>query len=181
MVCAFFTGCGSNTKEDKTKNEAPTTSTTIKYATGFTVAYRDGAKWVDVKYPFQGAESGYSYLLVEKGQPVPAHDIDTRVITIPLETIVCTSTTHIPLLDYLKETDRLIGFPSLDYISSSAMRKRIDEGHVQELGVDKGMNLEVLAALQPSMVLGYTMSSDFGQFNHFFRGCEPSRRVNQSG
>jgi iron complex transport system substrate-binding protein len=128
------------------------------------VTYRDGAKWVNVTYPFQGAESGYSYLLVEKNQPIPEHTEGTRVMTIPIETIVCTSTTHIPLLDYLGETDRLIGFPSMEYISSQPMRKRIDAGLVQELGVDKGMNLEVLASLQPDMVMGYTMSSDFGQF-----------------
>lgn len=163
MVCVLCVGC-SNTKEKKNSTETQLTSTTIKYATGFTVAYRDGAKWVDVTYPFQGASSGYSYLLVEKNQPVPEHDVATRVITIPIETLVCTSTTHIPLLDYLGETDRLIGFPSLEYISSQPMRKRIDAGLVQELGVDKGMNLEILAALEPSIVMGYTMSSDFGQF-----------------
>ncbi len=164
LVCIFCVGCGSATKEKKNESEDQPSLTTLKYATGFTVAYRDGAKWVDVIYPFQGAESGYSYLLVEKNQPIPEHDATTRVITIPIETIVCTSTTHIPLLDYLGETDRLIGFPSLEYISSQPMRKRIDAGRVQELGVDKGMNLEVLAALEPAMVMGYTMSSDFGQF-----------------
>lgn len=164
LACIFCVGCGSATKEQKNESEAQPSSTIIKYATGFTVTNRDGARWVTVTYPFQGATSGYTYLLVDKNQPIPEHDAATHVITTPVETVVCTSTTHIPLLDYLGETDRLIGFPSLDYISSSTMRKRIDAGLVQELGVDKGMNLEVLAALQPDMVMGYTMSSDFGQF-----------------
>ncbi|MFZ6008985.1 MAG: ABC transporter substrate-binding protein, partial [Bacteroidota bacterium] len=35
---------------------------------------------------------------------------------------------------------------------------------VHELGIDKGLNLERLAVLKPDMVMGYTMSSDFGQF-----------------
>ncbi len=158
----FLLSCSSSpSHKEKVSQTSPLP---LKYATGFSVAYRDGAKWVEVTSPFPGAESGYTYLLVEKNQTIPEHDPSTRVITIPLESIVCTSTTHIPLLDYLGESDKLIGFPSCNYISSPTMRKRIEEGYVQELGVDKGMNLEVLAALQPSMVMGYTMSSDYGQF-----------------
>jgi iron complex transport system substrate-binding protein len=81
-----------------------------------------------------------------------------------LTSVVCTSTTHIPLLDYLDETNTLVGFPTTDYISSEKVRKRIDEGKVQELGVDKGINLERLAVLKPDMLMGYAMSSDYGQF-----------------
>ncbi|MBK5279862.1 MAG: hypothetical protein JJE09_13465, partial [Bacteroidia bacterium] len=85
---------------------------TIKYAEGFTVKYDGKIKWVDVNYPYQGARSGYHYLLVPKGDTIPAHDENTQVITIPLENIVCTSTTHVPLLDYINETERLVGFPT---------------------------------------------------------------------
>jgi iron complex transport system substrate-binding protein len=63
----------------------------------------------------------------------------------------------------LNETDKLIGFPTTDYISSEKMRKRIDAGKVKELGIDKGMNIEELFLLKPSMVMGYAMSSDLGQ------------------
>ena len=44
------------------------------------------------------------------------------------------------------------------------MRARIDSGLVQELGVDKGMNIEKIAVLNPSMVMAYTMTGDWGQF-----------------
>ncbi|HZI26205.1 MAG TPA: ABC transporter substrate-binding protein, partial [Chryseolinea sp.] len=135
------------------------------YASGFTVSYQsDNTKLVEVVYPFQGATSGYKYLLVPKGQTIPDHASDVRVIRIPITSIVCTSTTHIPLLDYLGETEKLVGFPSTDYISSEKARKLIARGKVQELGVDKGLNLERIAMLQPDMVMGYTMSSDYGQF-----------------
>src|SRR5690606_28962141 len=48
--------------------------------------------------------------------------------------------------------------------SSQKARSRIDAGHVQELGIDKGMNLERIAMLKPDMVMGYLMNSDYGQF-----------------
>lgn len=144
-----------------TKSEA---QTAIRYAEGFKAEYRGNVKYVEVLYPFQGATSGYKYLLVPKNEEVPAHEADVKVIRIPLSSIVCTSTTHIPLLDYLDESDKLVGFPTTDYISSKKTRGFVDAGRVQELGVDKGINLERLAVLKPDMLMGYSMSSDYGQF-----------------
>lgn len=147
---------------DKEKKEQ--VDVTLKYAQGFSVkVINENSKLVTVGYPYQGATSGYEYLLVQKGKEVPDHSKDVQVITVPIESIVCTSTTHIPLLDYLGETEKLIGFPTTDYISSEKMRERIDAGKVKELGVDKGMNIEELFLLKPSMVMGYAMSSDLGQ------------------
>ena len=98
----------------------------IKYAKGFTVTKLGDATLVKVLYPYPGATSGYNYLLVKRGEQVPKHDADTQVIFTPIQRIVCTATTHLPLLDYLDESDKLVGFPSLDYISSEKIRKRID-------------------------------------------------------
>ncbi len=138
--------------------------TTTKYASGFTIQYKGNVKLVEVTYPFQGATSGYKYLLVPKGDSIPKHDADVKVIRTPITSIVCTSTTHIPLLDYLNESDKLVGFPSTDYISSLKTRALIDAGKVQEVGVENGLNIERLVMLKPDMVMGYTMSSDLGQF-----------------
>jgi iron complex transport system substrate-binding protein len=135
----------------------------LKYAQGFSVTDSLNCKWVEVVYPYQGATSGYQYLLVQKGNEIPEHSKEVEVITVPIESIICTSTTHVPLLDYLNETDKLVGFPTTDYISSEKMRKRIDAGKVKDLGVDKGMNVEEIFLLNPSMVMGYTMSGDLGQ------------------
>lgn len=161
--CLFLFACDKKQATTQSSPESPS-QTTLTYAEGFSVKYMGRNKLVEVKYPFQGATSGHTYLLVQQGETTPAHDPDVRVISIPLNSIVCTSTTHIPLLDYLDETDKLVGFPSSDYISSKKMRERIDSGLVTELGMDKGMNLERLAVLQPGLVMAYSMSSDYGQF-----------------
>lgn len=151
-------------KEDSTTKKEEGSNTTVKYASGFTIKKEGKSTWVEVTYPFQGATSGYKYLLVPKGEDVPNHDPSTRVLRTPIETIACTSTTHIPFLDYLNETSALVGFTSMEYISSEKMQARIDSGKVVELGIDKGMNLEKLAVLQPDVVMGYTMTADYGQF-----------------
>jgi iron complex transport system substrate-binding protein len=103
-------------------------------------------------------------VLVPRESPIPALSPEERVIRIPIESVVCTSTTHIPLLNYLDEGKSLVGFPSTDLVSSTTMRSRIDSGFVKDLGMDKGLNLELLASLKPDLVMGYTMSADYGQF-----------------
>lgn len=160
VSCCLVASC--DTKKDSLKGDIDSMS--IQYAKGFTVQkLNDGNKLVEVGYPYQGAKSGYKYLLVQKGNKIPKHEAEVAVIMIPVESIVCTSTTHIPLLDFLDETNKLTGFPTTDYISSEKMRKRIDGGRVKDLGTDKGMNIEELFLLKPSMVMGYAMSSDLGQ------------------
>jgi iron complex transport system substrate-binding protein len=156
-VCSLWS-CNSK----KVARDIKTNSIT-KYAQGFKVSSIGNSKLVEVNYPYQNATSGYNYLLVPKGETAPTHDEQTQVITVPIENIVCTSTTHIPLLDYIGETNKLIGFPTTDYISSEKMRTRIDAGKVKDVGNDKGMNLEMLFTLRPSLVMGYTISKDLGQ------------------
>ncbi len=159
FLVSIFLSC-SNQKETERKNN---NSSITKYAVGFSLTTLGNSKLVEVKQPYQNATSGYRYLLVPKGEIAPANDEQAQVITVPIENIVCTSTTHIPLLDYINETNKLIGFPTTDYISSEKMRKRIDEGKVKDLGIDKGMNIEMLYTLKPSLVMGYTMTKDLGQ------------------
>ncbi|MCE2892861.1 MAG: ABC transporter substrate-binding protein [Flammeovirgaceae bacterium] len=165
LVLTLWFAVGSllscSSKKDSATN--PESISLTKYAVGFKVTHVGNSKLVEVKQPYQNATSGYQYLLVPKGEDVPAHDEQTQVVTVPIENIVCTSTTHIPLLDYINETEKLIGFPTTDYVSSEKMRKRIDAGLVKDLGIDKGMNIEMLYTLKPSLVMGYTMTKDLGQ------------------
>jgi iron complex transport system substrate-binding protein len=159
FVVFILLSCNHKKETEQKNNHAAI----AKYAQGFKVTSVGNSKLVEVNYPYQNATSGYQYLLVPKGEPSPPHDEQTQVISVPIENIVCTSTTHIPLLDYIGETDKLIGFPTTDYISSIKMRTRIDAGKIKDLGIDKGMNIEMLYTLKPALVMGYTMTKDLGQ------------------
>ncbi|MBX2967353.1 MAG: ABC transporter substrate-binding protein [Cyclobacteriaceae bacterium] len=164
LIVVFVFSCQP---KENTVTQSPVSGevrTNIKYAKGFTVTYLENSKLVEVTKPYATASTGIKYLLVQNGSAVPKHDKNTKVITVPITRMVCTSTSHIPLLDYLDETNALVGFPTTDYISSEKMRNRIDEGFVEELGIDKSLNIERLALLKPDLVMGYTVSGDLGQF-----------------
>jgi iron complex transport system substrate-binding protein len=153
-----------NTNNTKTEIEQSSITTQISYAKGFSVRQIGQIKEVVVSKPYQGATKGYTYWLVPKNVTIPEHSPDVKIIFTPIRSIACTSTTHIPLLDYLNESHRLVAFPTTDYISSDKMRLRIDSGKVTDIGIDKGLNIELLATLKPDMVMAYTMTGDYGQF-----------------
>ncbi len=167
LAVAFFSLLSCRQGDNHATKDAawPGDTVALAYANGFSIVEGTGWTMVEVKRPYMGAETGYRYLLVPRdAEEVPEHDPSIRLIRTPVQSVVCTSTTHIPLLDYLDLTDRLVGFPTTDYISSLKTRARIDSGLVTELGVDKGLNLERLVSIRPELVVGYTMSSDYGQF-----------------
>jgi iron complex transport system substrate-binding protein len=159
----LLTGLIACTASEKQSTDQLAQSLNVLYAEGFRVTPHKGAKLVEVLKPYQGAKESIKYLLVPRGSSVPSHDNDVIVIRTPIKRIVCTSTTHIPLLDYLDESESLVGFPSTDYVSSQRMRERIDSGYVTELGVDQSLNIEKLAVLKPDMVMSYSVTGDFGQ------------------
>ncbi|MDQ3394418.1 MAG: ABC transporter substrate-binding protein [Bacteroidota bacterium] len=165
-------GCSPSDQNKNERNDAIHTlekvgkdEVSIDFAKGFSVAYKDGYKLVTVHQPWKGAPKPYKYLLLQEGNAVPEHDKDVQVITIPLQSIACLSTTHIPFLEMLGEHEKLTGFATTDYISSPVVRKRIDQGNVRDLGPDGSVNLEVLADISPDALMAFGTGSNTGMFN----------------
>lgn len=140
-------------------------ATTTEFAKGFSVKNLGNSKEVILHNPYPNASSSIKYLLVPKNEKIPDHDNDLQVIRTPIDKIVCTSTSHIALLDHLNATDKLVGFPDPSLISSTSARERIDAGLVTDLGIDKEMNLELLVSLKPDLVMGYSTAGDLSKLN----------------
>ncbi len=148
-------------------------SLTVQYASGFSAFRENGAWHLTIHSPFPGARRDFSYLLIPDDQPVPDHPATTQVIRTPVSRLIATSTTHIPILDYLDKTNSLVGFPNPDYISSPAMRKRIDEGAVTNIGIDQAPDPETVISLQPDLIMAYSMTSDLGELERLRRAGIP--------
>ena len=147
----FLVQCKNESKSETTispKNE-------VRYAEGFSIQNYFGYSVVTVKNPWPKATKTYTYILKEKGGIVPDSLKQNTIISVPIKTIVVTSTTHIPSLEMLDEVNTLVGFPHCDYISSEKVRARIDAGNIRELGNNKDLNTEVILDLQPNVIIGY--------------------------
>lgn len=133
---------------------------TIRHAKGFSIQNYDGYTVLTVRNPWPKATKTYTYILKEKNGIVPDSLSQNPIISVPIKSIVVTSTTHIPSLEMLKKERTLVGFPNLDYISSEKVRARIEAGKVKELGMNQNLNTEVLLNLQPDVIIGYGIDNN---------------------
>lgn len=156
LLSVIFTQC----KKETVTDQQITSQNTIRYAKGFSIQNYEGYAVVTVKNPWPKATKTYTYILKEKNGKVPDSLKQNPVISIPIKSIVVTSTTHIPSLEMLKKEKTLVGFPHLDYISSEKVRARIEAGKVKELGMNQSLNTEVILNLQPDVIIGYGIDNN---------------------
>lgn len=157
LLFLIVSSCKNEPKQDIITAPA-TKQLELKYADGFSVDYYENYKILTVTKPWPKAEKSYRYILISKenmAKTTFAKDAYDGIIVNPVETIVVTSTTHIPALELLNVEETLIGFPGADYISSEKTRQRIDNKKIRELGKNEGLNTEVLLDLNPNVVVGF--------------------------
>jgi len=107
----------------------------------------------------EGAED--HFYLFEKSARLPdSLKGSSRVIFIPVESVVCTSTTQIPWFDALRSSHVLAGFPDPGFIHSSVQRKRFAKGELKDLGGPSGLEPEALVSVSPDLVFSFNGRND---------------------
>lgn len=168
LICflfAFVACKNENPNKSLVENAIPQNiAAEIKYAKGFEIKTFEGYKTITLKNPWPGTSKTFNYALIEKGAKIPNIENFDAVVEIPVKRIVVTSTTHIPSLEMLGETESLVGFPNLDYVSSEKARERISKGKVTELGKNEALNTEILIDLAPDAVIGFAVDGNNSTF-----------------
>lgn len=136
----------------------------IKYAQGFDIQYYNGYKKLIIKSPYPDADQYQEFVLIADNEK----DFDgLNKLFIPIKRMVATSTTHVPMIEILGETNSLVGFPNTDYISSIKTRERIKKGLVTDLGNEQSFNTELLLSLRPDALIAFSMGNSNKMFETF--------------
>ncbi|AVR46660.1 ABC transporter substrate-binding protein [Christiangramia fulva] len=157
----FFIAIICSCKDQKSANhalKAEGKKVNIENAEGFSIEKFEGYSILKVKTPWPEAEKPLTYLLADENAEIPENIEYDEKIQVPVESIVVTSTTHIPALEALNEESSLVGFPGLNYVSSTKTRKLISEGKIAELGQNENLNTEVLINTNPDLVVGFAIN-----------------------
>jgi iron complex transport system substrate-binding protein len=125
------------------------------YAQGFSVEYHRDYKVVNISRPWRGAKTGFRYLLLQCGAPVPQGFKDVQKIVVPVPSVAVMSTTHLPLIDKLGVVDRLIAVSKSDQINTKSVVEKIQKRQVQEIGSNGTANMERILSLRPALVTTY--------------------------
>jgi iron complex transport system substrate-binding protein len=158
LLLLFIFGCRQNDANEKTKNSAVANS--VKYAKGLELYHCKGFTVMKVTKPWPEATKGFTYILKERNGIIPDSLKEFPVISVPIQSIVVTSTTHIPALEMLDVENTLIGFPSTNFISSSKTRNRVDAGKIREVGVNESLNSEVLIDMMPDAIVTFGINNN---------------------
>ena len=153
FCCLISISCKNETPKQKVISEHKT----VSYAEGFNISEEENHTIITISNPWPNAEKEFTYAFVKKGQTLQNPEIYDAIVTVPIEHIVVTSTTHIPSLEALGVEHTLVGFPNLDYISSKKTRANISEGSIKELGKNESLNTEVLIDLDPDAVVSFAV------------------------
>lgn len=157
VICSFLLiGCKEK-KAASTLKKKPKQSVKVKYAKGFDIQYFNKSIKLIIKSPYLNAKEQFEHLISTGGDSNTMYPKGTLINT-PIQKIVVTSTTHIPMLELLGVENTLIGFPHTKYISSPKTRKLIANNSIKEVGVKAALNTEILLDLKPDLVVGFSMS-----------------------
>ena len=141
-----------------TKNSA-ISKNEIKHAKGFTLKNYNDYSILTVVQPWPNSQKKYTYILKAKNVILPEPLQKYMIITVPIKSIIVTSTTHIPSLEMLHQETTLVGFPNLDYISSEKIRTLIDQKKIVDVGSNNSLNTEKIIELQPEILIGYGINN----------------------
>lgn len=158
VILFSFIGC-KKIEKNETQTDVNTPNS-IHYAKSLAIHKHEGYTVVTVSNPWPDAVKDFTYILKEKNGIVPDSLKKYTEISVPLQSIVVTSTTNIPFLEMLGVEKSLVGFPHTDYISSEKTRALIDAGSVKNVGQNEKLNIEQLIELSPELIVTFGIDNN---------------------
>ena len=157
----LFTAIYSCKVENRQKATRSLKAVEGQYATGFTIEEFDGYKILNVRDPWQGSDGvNFSYILSEQDAMIPDSLKGLPLIRIPVQRVICMSTTHIAMIRSLDKLESIVGISGRGYISDSELDTWIEEGRVGDVGADQALNYELIVSLQPDVLVAYGITSE---------------------
>src|SRR5690554_1482833 len=140
LVVAIFLSFVSCKKVEEKKSVSK--SNEIQFAEGLEITNYNDFTVMKITKPWPEATKTFTYVCAASSNNVPDSLAKYTFIQTPVQNLVVTSTTHISSLVALNQQDKLIGFPNLNFISSSIVRKMIDEEKIMERSEERRVGKE---------------------------------------
>jgi len=180
-ISLFFTVLLVSCRNNETENRQGSNPVTIgkpleiKYSTRFSVTMYSSYKELKVISPWPGSMDTFTYRLYHKKIENPSQTTGSIPVALqlPVSSMVCFSTTHLPYLEMLDEQDKLTGFPTTSYISSATFRERVLDGKIRDLGPSNEINIEQIMELDPDLVIAFSMNNDLSMIEKIKRSGIP--------
>lgn len=160
---AFFPSCGGGRG---TLSSLTGDTLAIRHASHLQMIECEGYTVVNLRNPWDTLRTLHSYVLVPYEKE---YDTDTlpegTVVRIPLQRSVVYTAVHCGLVEELGAIDAVAGVCDAQYIHQSAMKQRLADGRVVDLGNGMSPDVERMIDLRPDALLlsPFENSGGYGQ------------------
>ncbi len=133
----------------------------IDHAAGFEVEIHDNYRVLKVFNPWQGAKNvNFKYILVDREKDIADSYPEGIVIRTPVKSVICLSTTHVAMLDFIDETDKITAVSGSRYIYNEQIRESIKLGTLPDIGYDTNLDYEQILQLKPELIFAYGVGAE---------------------
>ena len=150
MAILLLCSCNANRTS---ADVADGTVVEMKYADLLTLTECDGYIYAQVSNPWDSVGVLHSYILVEKGDDLPADLPEGDVIRIPLSNSVVYTSVHNSLLDEIGAYSAIRGVCDLKYIDIQKLQDDVKAGRIVDLGESTSPDIEAIIDLSPDAIL----------------------------
>ncbi len=157
LILLLF-ACKNNKQDTNSANDNVQSN---DYSERFIIEEFEGYSKLTVKNPWQGAKNKNFVYYIGRDKSLMPPDIPASGIIIsPVKSIVCTSTTHVSMIDTLGGIDLVKAVSGSAFVYNRKMRERINKDKVFDIGYENGYNTELIYSIDPDVVLVYGVGSE---------------------
>lgn len=152
-ICLFHFACQSNAGKETTA----THPVMEEEAQGhFHIERKEGYSIVKVNNPYVGSDLEEQYVLYNKALPPPELDSITHFISVPVESVSISSTTHLGYIESIAALDKIKAATGLNLYYSKAFQEKVKNRSIHSLG-ESGLNHEQLINIAPEVHFSYAV------------------------
>ncbi len=151
LILLFLSGCTSPKKDYKVNRNND-------YAIGFSISEDGKYTKLTVYSPWEGADKEkFDYYLSSENDLSETHE---NVIHVPVKRVICLSTTHIPYITALNETNTVIGLSGAEYVYDSIIYNLYQNKEIIDVGYGQNINYEQIVNMKPDVIFAYGVGSE---------------------
>jgi iron complex transport system substrate-binding protein len=149
----LFISCQDNSQKQSFFEENMQRDT-LNYSQGFHIFQMENQKVLSVDNPWQYAQNvSFQYVL-------DTHQVESPKIHIPVQKVVCLSTTHLAFINALGMGASVVGVTNSKLVSDIPMQQRIASGELTDIGNEQALNYETILDLNPDVIFAYSVGSE---------------------
>lgn len=160
LGCLVFSCDSSKQKKSNTNkvnvSDHKIDSIKTDYAKGFSVDYKNGYKIINIE---NAVDKNQKYILYQRGDKKPETKTGEIAIEVPVQKIICMSTTHIAFIEMIDECERITAVSDKKFVYSEKVRNLIKQGKITEVGFEQNLDIEHVITLEPDILMLYEVDN----------------------